>query len=93
MVLGEALPAVFLMFFLRKEVRKRIEKGVSLYLPCQKPVVSGEGLPALFLCFLRTEMRKEHRKRKERVEIDRVIFLKDSGPESGGEEEGKRLGG
>jgi hypothetical protein len=54
-----------------------------------KPVVLGEGLPALFLCF----WRKENRKRKERAEIARVIFLEDSGRESGGEEEGKRLGG
>jgi len=54
-----------------------------------KPVVLGEGLPALFLCF----WIKENRKRKERAEIARVIFLEDSGRESGGEEEGKRLGG
>ena len=29
---------------------------------------------------LREEMRKENRKRKERVEIARAIFRKDSGP-------------
>jgi hypothetical protein len=48
-----------------------------------KPVVLGEGLPALFLYFVRKEMRKENRKRKERAEIASVIFLEDSGPETG----------